>query len=377
MRPHADPGLNRRTLRCRRRSMVTAGRSSKASAFMLVLQVAAFGPAMCQAAEPPLIADLRRGETELREMSSNVQGDFRVFRSETPEPRAFEELPSEIGVPLIRRGTLWRSQVRFRADYRSISRADQGVTEFQHSLAVDGQKVYEFASGLDPDTGLLHVYERNSPEGTALLQSIESKFYAPIDALWSQGGGIPFADLLQRPGSELVPSQDVPGALSLFASADDGTKARFDFQPGDYHPLSHFYTSVRADGSEVNWERRVSPVEKDGVLIPARVVDVARFGPGSGYTQIVMFNLAPLEDDSPIAQPITSASFRNLGAGYQVYNFDSSPNEQLAERYAKPPASDSGRLSNSRMYFLWLNGFLILALVVMILYRYVRNKKVS
>ena len=146
-----------------------------------------------------------------------------------------------------------------------------------------------------------------------------------------------FVDILQRPGTKIVPnkSQTLPGGYSLLFSADDGSETQVEFRPAKNHPFGY----VRASAGEGDWlvrgERRVFSVEKEGVLFPARVVNVVLLGPDNGYTEVVMLDLKPLEANSPIASDITPASFQNFGIGYQVYNLRKSGKEEIAERYEK------------------------------------------
>jgi hypothetical protein len=118
----------------------------------------------------------------------------------------------------------------------------------------------------------------------------------------------------------------------------------------------------------------VFSIEKEGILFPARVVEVVSIGTNGGYTQVVMLDLKALDANSPIARPITSDSFRNMGSGYQVYTFGELGKEQIAERYDRSPALSPGSGSNLRTLFLWVNGFVILVMLAAIIYRY-RKKK--
>lgn len=305
-------------------------------AVVVALRFVVFDSAICEAAEPPTVAQFRRDHSDLRTASSNVQGEFRVFRSETANPAALEKLPSDIGIPLIRSGTLWRSVDKVRADYTSYHPHSEVAKETQHSFAVDGGKVYEFSSGLDPDTGTLRVYDMDTPEAANAMNSIEHTTYQPLDALWSCYGTA-FVDMLQRPGAEIVPStsQMLPGGFSMLVPAGDGNEVRFEFAAAKFHPFGYLLASEREGDLQVTVERRVYWTEKEGALLPSRVVEVSSLGPDSGYTEVVMLNLKPLEADSPIASDITSASFRNFGLGYQVYNFRKGKKEELAERYER------------------------------------------
>jgi hypothetical protein len=249
--------------------------------------------------------------------------------------------------------------------------------ESQHSVAVDDGKVYEFNSVLDPDSGVLRVCDIDTPEAQVVLKMIEGTFYQPMDALWSSGG-IAFVDLLQRPGTSIVPndSQPLPGGYSLLVS--DGTHStQFQLEPTKNYPFGYALTSSGDGASAMRIERRVFSTEKEGVVYPSRVVDVVSFGPESGYTEVVLLDLKPLDGDSPIASDITSASFQNLGSGYQVYNLRKSAEEEVAERYERLSTVSPRTGSNFRTYFLWVNGLVILAMLAYVTYRYVRKKQRS
>jgi len=235
---------------------------------------------------------------------------------------------------------------------------------------------YQFSSGPNPDGGMLTVYDLDSPNGTIAMQSIKFMFYEPLDALWSSG--IPLVDFLQRPDATIAPSQRFPGGYSLLASADDGTKARFEFEAIRNHPLGYFLSTLETGGRLVKCERRVFSTEKDGRLLPTRIVEVASMdstGSNGGYTEVVMLDLMPLEPNSPIAQRIAPDSFRNMGSGYQVYNYRKSAKEEISERYERPAALSPRSESRSRSIFLRANAFAILALLALLIYRRIRKRE--
>lgn len=343
-------------------------------ALVLALFVVVLNAAVCKAVEPPTVAQFRLDHLELRRAVSNVQGDFHVFRSETVLPRALDELPSDLDIPLIRKGSLWRSTERFRADYRSFRPSSKVAKESQHSVARDGGKVYELSS-VAPDSGMLRVCDMDTPEAAVSMKFIEFMFYQPLDALWSGGGGTPFVDMLQRPDAKIVPNtQKLVGGFSMLVTADDWSESRYEFESSKNHPLGYCFASDGGRDSLVKAERRVFSAEQQGEIFPTRVVNVVALGRNSGYTEVFIFDLKPLESRSPIASELTAASFQDLGTGYQVYNFRRSAKEEIAERYDAPATPTASSVSKLRSYFLWLNGLLVLALLAYILYRRGRNK---
>lgn len=344
---------------------------------VLSLQFVAFNLAICKAAQPPTIAELRQAHSQLRTDSIEVQGDFRVYRSETVILAALEKLPADIGIPLVRSGYVWRSAERFRVDYKLYRRDNGTVTEVQQAYAHDVAAVYELSSGLDPDGGMLSAYNMNTPEGANSMASIKSIFYGPLDSLWSGGGGEPILDVLQRPGTIIAPNKSryLPGGFSLLVPPSrENNETQIEFEPTKNYPFGYLFSSVGEGSSLIKIERRVVSVEKDGRVFPSRVVDVVSYGSKGGYTQVVMLDLEPLAADSPISVDITPASFQNLGFGYQVYDFREPGKEELAQRYERPtpiPAkSESTFRSYFLWYFLWINGFVILVLLAYVIFRY-------
>jgi hypothetical protein len=110
----------------------------------------------------------------------------------------------------------------------------------------------------------------------------------------------------------------------------------------------------------ISHKSRAFSREVDGRVLPTRIVTVGSFGskgPGEGYTEVVLLDLKPLEADSPIAKPITVASFQDLGVAYQVYRHRLGAAEvEIAERYDTPPgaggAGSGGVFGSFRTAFL-------------------------
>lgn len=340
-----------------------------------VLQFAVFHLAISHAAEPPTVEELRLAHSELGRASRNVQGTIRVFRSETLIPDALDEEPSQLGIPLVREGSVWRSEKRFRADFTTYAHRGDHVQQSDHSFAIDGEKVYEFANA-NLEIGILRVSDRNSGEGVTVLGSIQTMFCEPLEALWNVGGTA-ITDTLQRPSTEIIPNQKLDGGYSLLTSTDDGKKTRFELEPAKYYPFGYVTLSESDEvgGITVKVEHRVFSAERDGMMFPRRISHVVSLGPDTGYTEVTLLDLQPLEANSPIASPITSVSFRKFGAAYQVYRIRNSGQEELAERFERPSPARTRSGGSFRTYFLWINGLLILAIVASLTYKRLKRRQ--
>lgn len=318
----------------------------------------------CKAIDAPPVEQLQQDSIELGAASTNVQGAIRVYRSDTANPAAFEKLPTEIAMPLTLSGQLWRSTSRFRADYKQF-RPTKTVKETQAAVGMDGNEVYEFSSGAMPDSGALRICDLGTPEANTATKFVKATFFDPVDALWSQGG-VPFVDLLQRPSTRLVLSKMFPGGFAMEVATEDGTKGQFEFEAPSPHPLGYIVSSVTAGKLSAKSERRVFSAQKYGRWYPTRIVDISQAG-GASYTQVVVLDLEPLQTDSPIAQPISDASFQNLGIGYRAYKVGRPPRPGEVAHYEAhggtspmmPPAEHT-----SHSAFLWLNALLILRFFV-------------
>lgn len=329
-----------------------------------------FRSATCKAAESPTIAELRHAHSQLRAASRRVQGEFRVFRSETVEPAALEELPSVLGLPLVQKGYLWRSGQSFRVDYESYG---AGTEVMEASLAIDEDNVYQFSVGND-ELGMLQVCEIDTQQGSNLINSIEGRFYRPLDILWRSGPDTTYVDYLQRPDTEIVPNRTLSEGYSLLISQDGGSKARFELEPASNHAFA--YADVSEE--EVELKMRAFSISEEGAIFPARYVELSSFGENSGYTKVVAFDLEPLEPESPISHKITAASFRNLGVEYQVYYFRGS-GEELGERYERAGILSSDHEEDEfdfLAWFLWASGAIFATALGYIMYRYFRTKKI-
>ncbi len=193
-----------------------------------------------------------------------------------------------------------------------------------------------------------------------------------VDSLWSSGG-VAFTDYLQRPDTEIVPNDEDPlhgGILILIH--DDSGDIRFQLEDGTLKPIGY----IRVETEMLTVERRVFSERRAHGLYPTRVVDLTTFQDGTGYTEVVDFDLAPLEPESPVSKPFSADSFRNPGSGYQVYRL-MREGEELAERVEGPGTSNTSGLAvrdGSRSWFLWANTAVIAAIVLVILARRFRRK---
>lgn len=339
---------------------------------VLLLLFMTVAPATCRAADLPSVAELRKNFAALRAASSNVQGEIRVYRSETVKPEALDRLPSDIELPLILSGTLWRSQDRFRADYKTL-RPKQLALDLQESVAVDGGKLYQLSGGPNPEGGMLRVSSLDTTEASAAMATVRHRFFEPLDALWSLDG-VPLEDLLQRPDTTIQPSQMFPGNFSFDIAAEDGTKERLEFASTTNSPLAYVFATQAGARFRVTVQRRIVSVEKHGALYPRQVVSVVDLGKdGAGYTEVALLDLEPLKVSSPIAAPVDAGSFRDLKIGYQVYNVPRSGEEDLGERYGTPDAVPGNSPTSFRTFFLWLNGFAIMLALTLVLYGFYRK----
>jgi hypothetical protein len=326
-----------------------------------------FGTAICEAAELPSVAELRQDSARLLEMSGTVQGSFRVFRSETVIPEALDKPPADLEIPLEMSGSLWRSKDRFRADYM-LYQSEQGTRQFQCAVAEADGRVYQLSCPVDSQGGMLNVYDADSPGGAAVKNFIEHTFYEPLDSL-SSHSQLAFVDWLQHPGTKLELSKKFPGGHALLSTSDEGGQARFDFEPARNRPFGYSLATEELGDMRVRLERRVFSIEKDGATYPSRFVDVAWLDKeGNGDTLVVILDLEPLQTNSPISSSINSASFRNLGVGYQVYHGIEIGGEIPAERFGMPQSLPPNSASEPRSYFLWLNGALIVAVAAWVIY---------
>ncbi|HMO83950.1 MAG TPA: hypothetical protein PKC18_03420 [Lacipirellulaceae bacterium] len=290
----------------------------------------------CEAIERPTAASLEQDHAQLRRDAIGIEGTITTYRSENAVPAALEEPWSVPDLPLLRTGRVWRSAERFRANYRAFHPPETpagGVT--MHSVAMDGDKAYQFSSSMTSDSGMLRVCEQGTDEWQTARAFAARAFLDPLDALWASSG-VAYAETLQRPETQVVPNQleALRGGYALLMSVDDDNQGRCELAPTKHQPFAFSRVFSSSGEQEIVARRRVFSQVVEGRLLPRRVVDVIEFNrAGKGYTQVVDLDLAVLGDNSPIAGELNSASFRDLSFGYQVYTFRESGVEELAERY--------------------------------------------
>lgn len=269
------------------------------------------GPANAAEDEAVTMAKFRAAQAALREDSQQVQGEFEIYRSEAPLPKAIEELPNKLGMSLERKGKLWRDKDRFRADFVSYSKS---LPATQHSVVNDADKVFEFNASTVFPAGTLREFDAGAAEAKDTLVFIETTFLHPLNALWSSGRGPGFVELSQRPKTSLgaLRSKALPGGFALITPGEEGGDVAFEFSDQKKHPFGYLTTSSGSDESAIKLERRVFSGTVGPLVLPSRVVDVVSIGKSTGYTQVVVLNLAPLSADSPLAKKTVAASFEHL-----------------------------------------------------------------
>lgn len=300
----------------------------------MVVQLFAIGHVTCDAEEPPNPAELKRAHLELRAASRNVQGTIQVFRSDEANAAAFEKPPADLGIPLVLSGHVWRSEKRFRADYDSHPRRGVGKKSV-NSVAMDGGTLYSFTS-TSPHNGVLRVCNSDTRSADDISQRIDRTFNVKLDAHWSDGQGGAFVDLLQKPGTKVVPntSRFLRGGYSLLVPLADDNNAQVEFAPSKNYPFGYIRSHDGQGDRTARVEQLVLTQERGGVILPTRIVNVYQIiwnGKERAETEVVVLNLKPLEPDSPIAGPITTKSFRNLGTLYRVHRVTASGIEEMEE----------------------------------------------
>lgn len=341
--------------------------------------------APCLGSQPPTLAELRAAHATLRAAVIDVQGTIQVYRAEAEIPAAFEQLPSELGIPLLISGNVWRGKSRFRGDYTTESSHGETQRTVVQSVASDDGTVFKLSGSPDDKIGTLYVCDVGAPESAEIENVIEGQFYHRLDALW-RGNGVPFIDLLQRPGAEIAAtSRTLQPGISLLVPFDEGTNVQLELEGTGYYPFGYSSGSSTARHVTIRHESRAFSREVDGRVLPTRIVTVGSFGskgPGEGYTEVVLLDLKPLEADSPIAKPITVASFQDLGVPYQVYRHRLGAAEvELAERFDTPlgagRAGSEGVFGGFRTVFLWVNGVVILTAAGYVAIRFAKRRQRS
>jgi len=311
-----------------------------------------------QESELPTRQEIAESISKLRADSMNVQGEFKVYRIEKPIPQAFEKSPEQLGIPLVRQGVLWRNSERFRTEFTSFKNVDGETEETAKAFAYDEEFVYRFGGSGRPDAGSLHIYTYHAPGVEAVRGSMDLVLW-PLDALWSSGG-VGFDEMIQRPDVEITSRED----CAFCTEYSDGTDyGRCEFAPSKNYPLVRAFASTTQNDVDFSLDIRVKSVEKQGSIVPKKIVAIESRLPGTGgYTQIIEFDLEPLQANSPVAEKIAEDSFRHLGHDYRVYRYTDSERADITAHHLRQVDSERPN-ATFRKYFLWINGAIILAII--------------
>lgn len=289
--------------------------------------------------EVPSLDTLEKEWATLQENVQQVQGTFRTYRIEKPLPEALTKNPEEIEIPVVREGHLWRDGKRFRADYSSHDNRNQPGEKVQHSLAMDGKRVFAYSYVEGSKIGMLRVSTAGSAEAKSMVNTINHSFLHSLDALWSIDGK-PWAEYHQQPGVRLTAGgANSKDRFSMRHAPVQHAQTTAEFYQEKPFPFLSLEATDQAVGNlNVTVQERVTHTPS-GKLRPTRVVQVVTLPEQKGYTEVTELNLEPLAKDSPLKEPTTPASFQDLGGDYQVYHVNEQGKEALGERIeGKSPA---------------------------------------
>ncbi|MBL4884466.1 MAG: hypothetical protein JKY95_08015 [Planctomycetaceae bacterium] len=274
----------------------------------------------------PTKKELEQAHQQLQKDSQSVQGKFWVYRVEKVHPDIFDKHPTELGMPLIREGYLWRSKDRFRADFNSSRLTIGGDPDY--SLAKDNQRVFEFSTAPGDVVDSLLIYDLNTEEAKAPLSFIDSSFLHPLDSLWSSSG-VPYTDMLQESGSKIIQDSSHPDGkkLSLLIPTHDANPLEVILASNSPHPIIRVVAKPKKG---MRFERRIDFVTVDGQTLPSRITDLSSM-PGSEYTKVVLFELEPLAEHSPIDTDFEFHSFKDMSGNYFV-NYTKEPDGWLTQK---------------------------------------------
>ncbi len=320
----------------------------------------------CFAADPaPTAEELKKAHRQLQEDSESVQGKFRVYRVEKVLPDIFEMGPSQLALDLKSEGYLWRSKDRFRADYRTFRMVKGKIEETERSLAKDRKRIYEFSvspSGIAADT--MMIYELKAEEAKGALGHIEATYFHNLDSLWSSSG-VSYIDFLREPGSKIILDNLNPAGarLSLLVPTRDKYSIGPELETDSPYPFKHV-DIIPAKG--MKHERRVEYTEQNGIVVPSRITTVSAFGGGNGYSEVVIFELEPLAENSPIDKDFDESSFKKSGKDCMVNHFKE-PEPWIKRQYNSLRGNLTrlkGSLGGGNTYLLWLGATAVLLLLV-------------
>jgi len=308
------------------------------------------------AAEPaPTVEELKQAHQQLQADSESVQGKFWIYRVEKILPDIFDKDPSVLAFDLKSEGYLWRSKERFRADYKTFSMVKGKLEETERSLARDGHRIYEFSvsrPGIAADT--MMIYDLKAEEAKGAAGYIEATFFHNIDSLWGSSG-VPLTDFLKEPGSKIVLDHSNPAGARLSLLVPTRDKYSLDVVLERQAPYAFKHVEI-TPAKGMKYEKRVEYTKQNGIVVPSRITTVSSFGSGRGYTEIVVFELEPLAESSPINKDFDESSFGDSGKQCMV-NYYKKPEPWIKRQYNSLRSNFTrlkGSLGGGNTYLLWL-----------------------
>lgn len=276
-------------------------------------------------AETDLLQQIVAEHSKLRDMSSNLTGEAKRYRAETPLAGAADNVPAAIGRMQLRiDGQFWRRDGKyFRADFVASGPGIQA--EVLQSAAVDlvAKKSFQFMPTLsDPHTATLSVWE--SPSADDMRSFASTEFLWPLDSLWSTNG-TDISNMLQRPDTTVSrnPYEGLEEAVYISSKPDEYTETTTVLDPEMHYCCRYVNWLVRTDSVSVERQVWIEPIKVRGnSVVPESVVEVVdmKGSEGGSYTAITLFNTDVEQVQvKKLESGVDEESFRDLSRDYEIF----------------------------------------------------------
>jgi len=314
------------------------------------------------------------GHKYLAQSLDKVEGTFKVYQDKRAVDYSPGDDASELGLPLLLEGYLWKSGDNFRLRYIE-HKPDK--TEDHVSIAVTDEASYEFTPGMSSNDAMLRVSDIGTAEAEVVRDIGKSLLIRDLDILWSVFE-LPIVDLLQRPdvSTDFV---ELPGGFKgyeIIVAMESNSEARYLLASKAPFQLIKASNRTVVGSGRYAVDISVESSSAGSLVLPKQILHISSMGSESQQSRLIEFDLKRLAENSEAIDLLNENSFTDMGISYQVYHIRRDSEEEVGRRIGgTAQLPNKGSSSRAMLLILVVNGCIAVALLLFFSLKHLRRPK--